>query len=78
MLHIVPNEMRAEAESALRRRLASSSYTLVVLREAREAAWPALQADLVRAIADSDLLRVLTRAWDRRAIVERRRDKRSG
>jgi glycosyltransferase involved in cell wall biosynthesis len=77
MLHALPEEMRAEAEWGLRRRLASSRYTLVELRKARGAAWRAFRTDPVRAISDPDLRRVLTRAWLPTGIIERRRDERS-
>jgi glycosyltransferase involved in cell wall biosynthesis len=77
MLHPLSEEMRAEADWGLRRRLASSRYTLVELREARRAAWQAFRIDPFRAISDPDLRRVLTRAWLPSGIIERRRDKRS-
>jgi hypothetical protein len=74
MLRAVPKEMRAETQWQLRRRLAC--HTLVEFHVAR--ACPTFQADPVRAISDSDLRRVLTRAWLPRAIVERCGDEGSG
>jgi glycosyltransferase involved in cell wall biosynthesis len=73
MLHTVPEEMRAAAEWGLRRRLASSRYTLVQLREARRIAWTAFRADPMRAMSDHDLRKVLARSWLPRALIERRR-----